>query len=65
MLGICKYHIETYMDHAVLMQVNLLGVCDDPAILAQQLTHIEMVSDGNNHMSLYVDGHYSNNFLGI
>ncbi len=24
-------------------QVNLLSVCEDPTILAQQLTHIEMV----------------------
>jgi len=53
--GICKHHIETYMDYAVLMQVNLLGVCDDPAILAQQLTHIEMVSDRNYHE--FADGH--------
>jgi len=36
-------------------QVNLLGVCDDPAILAQQLTHIEMVSDRNYHE--FADGH--------
>ena len=38
----------------MLVQVNLLGVCDDPAVLAQQLTHIEMVSHCNDHTGLQI-----------
>ena len=36
-------------------QVNIQSVCDDPAILAQQLTHIELVRESSCHYQwLYI-----------